>query len=115
MAKPAVTAGVQIFPIETRKIRAVPVGTKQAVDVSETFIRPVKGIDVLPHHFALVSYLENPAGHALADESIAVGLPLGATDEGTEKLPRWLGLVLPFNLVGIGINLQNSGTWAGRR
>ena len=115
MAKPTVVARVQIFPSEARKIRAVTVGAKQAVDVSEAFVRSVKGIDILPHHFALVSHLENPAGHTFADEGIAVGLPLGATDEGTEKLPRWLGLVLPLDPVGIGINLQNSGTWAGRR
>ena len=68
-----------------------------------------EGTDELPHYFVGRGDFEQSTGHALGDQSIAVGKALGPAGEvGEEGDPRQ-ALVLPDDLAGGRVHLQDPG------
>src|SRR5262249_4221112 len=70
--------------------------------------RPKKRVDILPHHLTHRGDFEEPSGHALTDQGIAVRQALCPADKRAKKLPPRCGFVAPDYGVRGGLHFEHT-------
>src|SRR5262245_16649294 len=67
------------------------------------------GVNILPDNMTLRRDFEDAAGSTFADQCVAIGQPLRATDVVAVERDGRCAAVLPGDGTGLGVDLENSG------
>src|SRR5262249_15363275 len=67
------------------------------------------GVNILPDDMRIRGDLEEAARSSFADQRVAIGQPLRATDVVAVEGDGWCTAVLPGDGIGLGVHLNHSG------